>query len=124
MNNCRHWLTGALTTLAVGAMADEPPGIEHNPFTRPEIVEPAQASMEAAAEPGSAAAPLALRITMVSSQQRLAKVGDQILAPGDEVQGYRLLRVYENHAVFERQGNELTIYVKPHLEEPDDRFDD
>ena len=124
MNSGRYWLAGALATLAVGARADEPPGIEHNPFTRPAIFEPASMMSEAAAEAGSASGALALRITMISSQHRLAKVGDRILAPGDEVQGYRLVRVYENRAVFERQGDELTVYVKPHLEEPDARFDD
>ena len=82
------------------------------------------APMRIGEEPEFSNALLTLRITMVSNRKRLAKVGEKILAPGDEVQGYRLLRVYEDRAVFERQGNELTVYVKPNLEDPDDRLDD
>ncbi len=58
---------------------------------------------------------------MVSSTSALANIEGQVLRPGQEINGYLLKRVYENRAVFERDGNELTVYVKPELEENDVR---
>ena len=88
----------------------------HNPFSRPPSAE--------APEPGSAQSernepiqPVDLRATMVASTQRLADVAGRILRPGDEVQGFTLLQVFEDRAVFENQGRHLTVYVKPELAE-------
>ena len=58
-----------------------------------------------------------LQATMVAANDRLANVAGRILRPGDEVQGFTLVRVYEDRAVFSRQGHRQTIYVKPHMAE-------
>ena len=58
-----------------------------------------------------------LQATMVAVNDRLANVAGRILRPGDEVQGFTLLRIYEDRAVFSRQGHEQTIFVKPDLAE-------
>ena len=69
-------------------------------------------------------APLDLRATMVGTTDKLANVGGRVIRPGDEIQGYTLLQVYEDHALFVRDSNRLTIYVKPHLVEDDDEPDE
>ena len=56
---------------------------------------------------------------MVSSTGAFANIDGQVMRPGQEINGYLLKRVFENRAVFERDGNELTVYVKPELEEND-----
>jgi len=101
------------------AGAAEPPALAHNPFTRP----PSERTVEQQAFTGDAQdAPtrLELRATMVALSDKLANVGGRTLRPGDEVQGYRLQRVFEDRAVFVRDGRKLTVYVKPDLVEEDE----
>ncbi|MDJ0747869.1 MAG: hypothetical protein QNJ11_00230 [Woeseiaceae bacterium] len=96
----------------------EPPPLTNNPFSRP----PAPLINEAIRHEGdTATTPLVVIATMVSSTSALANIEGQVLRPGQEINGYLLKRVYENRAVFERDGNELTVYVKPELEENDVR---
>lgn len=89
--------------------------LTHNPFARP----PSEVTI-GARSPMNTDNPeweLDLRATLVATRDKLANVGGKILRPGDEVQGYTLLQVFEDHAVFTREGRRLTIYVKP---DPDD----
>ena len=114
------WLTATPAALLTGlAMAAEPPPLRHNPFSRPPSV---VLRAEAAPEFGDdiPLSVLELKATMVSSGDRLANVGGRILRPGDEFQGYRLLQVYENRAVFARDDDRLTLFVKPNLEVRDE----
>lgn len=104
--------------LGVHLSAAEPVPLANNPFSRP----PSAVIPEATpviAEDGSIQE-LDLRATMVASNDRLANVAGRTLRPGDEVQGYRLLQVYEDRAIFLRAGKQLTIYVKPDLVEDDE----
>ena len=114
------FLVAALASgVAFTASATEPPALAHNPFTRP----PSERTIEQQAFTGDAQdAPtiLELRATMVASNDSLANVGGRTLRPGDEVQGYRLQKVYEDRAVFVRDGRRLTVYVKPDLVEEDE----
>lgn len=98
--------------------ADTPTSLAHNPFARP----PSEVTMEVRnpVQADGTVAPLDLRATMVGATDRLANVGGRTLRPGDEVQGYKLMQVYEDKAIFSRDGNRLTVYVKPHLVEEDD----
>jgi len=111
----------ALLTLAiVGTVvyAAEPTRLQHNPFSRP----PSEVTRDVKPTPradGSTPA-LDLRATLVASSDRLANVGGRILRPGDEVQGYTLLEVFEDRAVFSIESNRLTIYVKPDPEKDDE----
>ena len=109
-----------LLTVVLLAFADvvvaEPPPLANNPFSRP----PAPLIRETARPEGDVSTtPLIVIATMVSSTATLANIEGQVMRPGDEINGYLLKRVYENRAVFERDGNELTVYVKPELEEND-----
>lgn len=98
--------------------AAEPPPIVHNPFSRPpsdvQIASPKQTLAD-----GSIQA-LDLRATMVTATSGLANVSGRILRPGDESQGYVLLKVFEDRAIFIREGQRLTIYVKPPLVDDDE----
>ncbi len=110
-------LSIALLLCASTALA-EPPPLRNNPFSRP----PAPLISDAARPQGdTSTSPLIVIATMVSSTGAFANIEGQVLRPGQEVRGYVLKRVYENRAVFERDGNELTVYVKPELEENDVR---
>ena len=100
------------------AVTAEPARLAHNPFSRPPSASPSP--------PGDGASRsrtpqvLDLRATMVATNTRLADVAGQILRPGDELNGYRLLQVFEDRAVFAIEGKHLTIYVKPELAEDDE----
>lgn len=98
--------------------ANEPPRLSNNPFTRP----PSEVTIPIRTQPGrdGATQELDLRATMVGSRDKLANVAGKTLRPGQEVQGYTLLQVYEDRAVFAREGSRLTVYVKPDLEEDDE----
>ncbi|MDH3613690.1 MAG: hypothetical protein OES10_10455 [Gammaproteobacteria bacterium] len=110
--------TSFLLTLCVAAGAAEPPRLTHNPFTRP----PSQVTIpdRLLERPDGSTQELDLRATLVASRDKLANVAGKILRPGDEVHGYTLLQVFEDRAVFTREGNQLTIYVKPNLEQDDE----
>ena len=96
----------------------EPPPLTKNPFSRP----PAPLISEAVRPEGNTSnTPLIVIATMVSSTAALANIEGQVMRPGEEINGYLLRRVYEDRVVFERDGNEVTVYVKPELEEDDVR---
>lgn len=118
----RHASMGflALVTLlqppAVHATESQP--LTHNPFSRP----PSEVTVgvRAPVSTDGTVRELDLRATLVATQDKLANVGGKILRPGDETQGYTLLQVYEDHAVFTREGRRLTIYVKPDPKDDDE----
>lgn len=101
------------------AAAAEPPPLAHNPFSRPPSVV-LRADVEQSFTNDSPLSILELNATMVSSSDRLANIRGRILRPGDEIQGYTLLHVYEDRAVFARDDNRLTVFVKPDLVESDE----
>ena len=94
--------------------ADEPPALSHNPFSRPssEVVRVDNVVIEA--DDGSGPN-IPLQATMIGNVNRLANVGGRVLRPGDDYQGYRLVEIHEQYAVFEREGRPITVYVKPLL---------
>jgi len=112
-------IIGCLLLLAAHIVVAEPPKLAHNPFSRPssERTSPQPAAFANSDAPRQA---LDLRATLVGTRNRLANVGGRIVRPGSEVDGYTLLKVYENHAVFSRQGKQETIYVKPDPVENDE----
>jgi hypothetical protein len=100
------------------ARADEAPRLSHNPFARP----PSEVTVPIRTQPGrdGATPELDLRATMVATNSKLANVGGRTVRPGDDVQGYTLLQVFEDRAVFSRGDKRLTIYTKPDPEEDDE----
>ena len=107
-----------LLVLVAVAHATEPPSLASNPFSRPpsERTAPFVSQLRTDGSPQT----LDLRATMVGTRDRLANVAGKILRPGDEVQGYKLVQVFEDRAVFSRQGSRITLYVKPDLEDDDE----
>jgi hypothetical protein len=106
-------LIAAILT-AAPALADGE-RLAHNPFSRPPSSVVVSSNPE---NPGRNRAPeqaVDLRATMVVGERGLANVDGRILRPGDEVDGYRLERVYEDRAVFSRSGKPIIVYVKPQL---------
>ena len=109
-----------VVALLFGSVADasEPPTLRSNPFARP----PSAPITPRLSEPGTDgdSSGLELRATMVGTRGKFANVAGRTLRPGDEYQGYTLVQVHEDRAVFSREGRRLTIYVKPELEENDE----
>jgi hypothetical protein len=122
MRRCADNKFGVLTLVALlpcaAVYAEEPPRLVHNPFARPpsEVTVFARPSVTT----NGSIRELDLRVTMVASNSKLANVAGRTVRPGDEVQGYTLLQIYEDRAVFIRDGRRLTIYVKPDPEEDDE----
>ena len=110
-------IAGLICALPV-AGATEPPELERNPFARP----PSERTLPETRPTGDKdnAAGLVLTATMVAGRDRLANVGGRVIRPGDEIQGYSLLKVFEDRAVFDKNGKRLTIYVKPELVDEDE----
>jgi len=108
-------LLALVTLLTTSVYAKEPAPLTHNPFARP----PSEVTIEARptiAADGSVQT-IDLRATLVVANRGLANVGGRILRPGDDAQGYTLQQVFEDRAIFSREGKRLTVYVKPELVE-------
>ncbi len=102
--------------LPIAHAADEPPALAHNPFSRPpsEVIRSERGPIERGDDTGVA---LELQATMVGKVSELANVAGRILKPGDEIQGYVLVAVHEEYAVFKRDSRTITVYVRPNLAE-------
>ncbi len=121
MNAHPKWLILGFLAFGLDVAADEPRGLKNNPFHRPDIDETPRIVQVDEDASESSLPELDLRITLIAGRERLARVGDALLRPGDDVDGYTLVRVYENYAVFERRGREVTVHVKPGLLTEDER---
>lgn len=97
--------------VASTVVAVEPPPLANNPFDRPpsEVI---ASSAAPASVPGSQGRPLDLRSTLVGAGIMFADVGGRVLAPGDSVGDFRLIRVYEDRAVFLYHNKPLTVFVR------------
>lgn len=106
----------ALLVASTGVYAAEPPYLAHNPFARPQQddIRLARNTNGNNTQPTEA---LLLRATMVSGNTRYANANGRILRAGDEIFGFTLQRIFENRAVFVKNGKQTTVYVKPKLEE-------
>ena len=124
MNTRRKLLMLVFVACSFAAAADEPRGLENNPFQRPDIADAPRLMPDVMGGSDETGLELDLRITLIAGRERLARVGETLLRPGDEVEGYTLVRVYENRAVFERSGKEITVHVKPGLLAGDERRND
>jgi hypothetical protein len=104
----------ALALLASGAATAEAPPLRYNPFSRPpsDVYVPGPGIVTA-----GPVRDIEVTATMVSAGTRLAHVSGTVMRAGDEIFGNKLLRVYEDRAVFLTNGEERTVYVKPELEE-------
>ena len=101
------------------AIADEPPALSHNPFSRPSSNETLDLGRVTDSDSRNGTS-LVLRATMVGNVRKLANIAGHILQPGDEIEGYKLIAVHERYAILERNGRKTIIYVKPLVAEDDD----
>lgn len=99
--------------------ADQPPELTHNPFSRPPSNVSRDDRVVISNDHGTQPS-LALQATMVGETSRLADVAGRILKPGDEVEGYLLVAIHEEYAVFDKGGKSITVYVKPQQAEDDE----
>ena len=112
----RALLSLCLVLLAATASA-EPPPLRNNPFSRPPVLTTAD---DVVPVDERSNVPLRLVATMVGARNQIANVEGRVLRAGDEIRGYKLKRVFEDRAIFERNGNEIVVYVKPELENQDE----
>ena len=97
------------------AMAAEP--INKNPFTRPGYTADRPLPTNEALQEREDLEPLELKATLIAGRNRLANLSGEILAPGDEFRGYRLLRIAEGEVVLIREGESVTLTVHDESEE-------
>jgi len=100
-------------TPLISAFSAEPSFLRRNPFVSP-LEQGANGSAGADAARMSSAE-LKLKGILLSGGQPLVNFGGQIMAPGDEVAGYLLVSVGEREAVFNRNGQIITmsLYAEP-----------
>ncbi|MCH9694103.1 MAG: hypothetical protein K0U72_06300 [Gammaproteobacteria bacterium] len=108
-----------LLAITLPVDASDVTSLANNPFARPPSKRTVEIPTLSMSQDGSAAM-LDLRATMVGTRDRLANVSGRVLRAGDEIQGFTLLKVYEDRAVFARQGKRQTVYVKPDPAESDE----
>ena len=101
-----------------GITANEPARLQHNPFSRPPSV--ATVPNRSSLRVDGTVQTLDIRATMVAAKESLVNVAGTILKSGDEIQGYTLLQVFEDHAVFTKAGGRVKIYVNPDRGEESD----
>lgn len=101
------------------AAAAEPATLTHNPFSRPPSTQlsPRDGDGERAPSPDR---PFDVLATMVTNGKGMIDVDGRIYRPGDEIQGYTLITVFEDRAVFTNRGSRLTIFVRPQPEDESD----
>lgn len=98
--------------IALATPDREPPTLRNNPFSRPPSEVIVSMTNPIVAGPVSNE-PLELHATMIGTVNRLANVGGKVLRRGDEIQGYVVVAIHERFAVFERNGEKTTVYVRP-----------
>lgn len=98
--------------------AEDPAALSHNPFDRP----PSKVTIDAGRPraPDGSIQVINLQATMVVANSSLANVDGRILRPGDDIDGHTLLQVFEDRAIFSRDGKRVTVFVKPERIETDD----
>ncbi len=108
-----------LIAVPAAAAASEPPPLDHNPFSRP----PSQVRVGEDRRSIDLQPPteLVVTATMVSSSERLAHIDGRVLREGEQIYGYRLVRIGEDRAIFERNGETETVFVKPERDDDDER---
>ena len=104
-----------LAPLPMLAVAADLTTLEHNPFTRPKVLEVKPVSVRRDPPVPLEAIELELTATMVSETNPMVIVDGELLAPGDTIRGLTLIRVMEGKAVFARAGKTQTYTVEGEL---------
>lgn len=108
----RHFILSlfALPVLFAGAVVAEETVymLQSNPFARPFVEKPTEAKPMPAPKLPSLQ-DLELRATMVAKGNSFANVGGKILGIGEEIEGYRLVSVESEKAVFSKGDKFITL---------------
>jgi len=108
----RHFILSifALPVLFAGAVVAEETVymLQSNPFARPFVEKSTKAKPILAPEPSSLK-DFGLRATMVTKGASFANVGGMILGIGEEIEGYRLVSVEDQKAVFSKGDEFITL---------------
>lgn len=112
-------MAGFLVSLTKFADADDAPPLVHNPFARPSS-EITVVDRRSLASGDVTPDTIRLTATLVGAKNKLANIDGRVIRQGEEIDGFRLVEVHEDHAVFVRAGNRMTVYVKPDLVESDE----
>ena len=83
--------------------------LRRDPFQPPASID--MPATETSSQPAVSNSPLKIRGIMRSGDQALVNLGGDIIAPGEESNGYLLLVVAEDHAIFQRGEELVTLYL-------------
>lgn len=98
-----------LLVASVGWASEPIPSLRFNPFKPPAHSLPTpQAKERRVADRATSWSPK-LRATLLSENQSLVNIDGELLALGDEVQGYALVKIEERRAVLERHGQRTVL---------------
>ena len=116
MRRCARLLPSTAIGLALlavpAAWATE---LERNPFRSPLQQEANHAANAGGGDLDSDA--VELRGILVAGSHSMVNLGGRIIGIGEEVDGYRLLSVAEEHAVFQHAGETITLHLYPEATE-------
>jgi hypothetical protein len=107
--NCGRVLVTILLLCVCGSAwaADPLPAVRRSPFIAPARFVRSQPLLPAALP----ATVLHLRATMIARGWSMADVNGTMLTPGETIDGYRLLQVRENEAVFMKDGSRVVVSI-------------
>ena len=109
---------GLLSGGSAPAQAETPPLLRIDPFRpRPAVIPPAASTPEI-----EIFVPV-LRSTVVAGERSLANLGGEILSPGQEAHGYRLVEVRAFDALFIHNGQPVRLDVVSSPAAPAPRYD-
>ena len=108
----------ALCFVPIVLAASEPAVLANNPFSRPPALVASAGSPTDSLDGPSRM--IDLRATMVGKSGRYAMIGNRVIRPGEEIDGYTLQQVFEDRAVFAVGGKRFTVNVRPERKNDDD----
>jgi len=110
---CRY-LAAALACLP-GLAAAQAVGLKHDPFTRPLLAPPPAPAASAPAYTIKAPEPAwypELRAIMVAGPDSMVDVGGALVRLGEHINGYRLVEVHDETAVFVNDKKRVTLSLR------------
>jgi len=103
-----YLLVAAAACTSQALAADVPP-LANDPFLRPQLIEPPEPAPAEAASP-----PLELRAILSAGDASRVDIGGRIVRVGEEIDGFTLISVSEDDALFERGGRSIRIALPVH----------
>ena len=90
--------------------------LKTNPFERPLVTSSKDDEPEVAVEETPQTS-MELRGTMAAGKNSLANIGGEILAIGQEINGYRLVAIHQRHVVLQKNEFQRTLLIDRDTEE-------